>query len=233
MSGAAPAIDLHYAETPNGWKVSICLEELGLPYRLIRVPLDQPRTPEFLAISPNGRIPAIVDHDAAEPIAIFESGAILLYLAERARRLIPADTVGRSHVIQWLMWQMAGLGPMAGQNGHFRLYAPEPVPYAIERYGNEVHRLYGVLDNQLARTGAFIAGNYSIADIACFPWIMTHKKQGLSLDDFPALQRWFAELRARPQVQRGLAAGKGIDGMRNNDMDAAARARLFGWKAAE
>ena len=235
MNAQASGIDLHYAETPNGWKVSICLEELGLPYRLTRVALDQPRDPDFLAISPNGRIPAIVDHGdgRGDPVAIFESGAILLYLAEKEGRLIPFDTAGRTRTIQWLMWQMAGLGPMAGQNGHFRLYAPEPLPYAIARYGNEVHRLYGVLDAQLARTGSFVAGDYSIADIACFPWIMTHKKQGLTLDDFPALRDWFARIRARPAVQRGLAAGKGIDAMRNNDMNAEARARLFGWAGRE
>lgn len=231
MTGDAPQIDLHYAETPNGWKISICLEELGLAYRLIRVLLDQPRTPEFLAISPNGRIPAIVDHGSGggDPVALFESGAILQYLAERTGRLIPADTAGRYRTIQWLTWQVAGLGPMAGQNGHFLLYAPEPIPYAIERYGSEVRRLYGVLDRQLAQSGDFIAGDYSIADIACFPWIMTHKKQGLTLDQYPALKDWFARVRARPAVQRGLAAGQGIDAMRNNRMSDDARARLFGW----
>lgn len=233
MSAPAPAIDLYFAETPNGWKISICLEELGLPYRLIRVPLDQPRSKQFLSISPNGRIPAIVDHDSPEPVALFESGAILLYLAEKTGQLIPSDMAGRHRVVQWLMWQMAGLGPMAGQNGHFRFYAPEPIPYAIQRYQREVHRLYGVLDQQVARTGSFVAGAYSIADIACFPWIMTHKKQGLSLDDFPALRRWFAEIRARPQVQTGLAAGKGIDGLRNNVFDEAGKALLFGGQGTQ
>lgn len=231
MTSPTPDIDLYYAETPNGWKISICLEELGLPYRLIRVPLDEPRSEAFLAISPNGRIPAIVDHGdgSAPPLAIFESGAILLHLAERTGRLMPASGADRSRVIQWLMWQMAGLGPMAGQNGHFRLYAPERISYAMDRYAREVHRLYGVLDRQIARSSAHIVGDYSIADIACFPWIMTHKKQGLTLDDFPALRDWFARLRARPAVQRGLAAGRGIDGMRQG-MDEATRAQMFGWE---
>ena len=201
-------IDLHFAATPNGWKISIMLEETGLPYRLQPVRFDQGQqyTDEFRRISPNGRIPAIVDHDApGGPLAIFESGAILIYLAEKAGQLMPSDPHGRFAAIQWVMWQMSGLGPMAGQNGHFLLYAPEKIPYAIARYGKEVARLYGVLDHQLGLTGDCVAGAYSIADIACFPWIMTHKKQGLTLDDYPNLKRWFATLRAREALQRGLA----------------------------
>ncbi|MDA9443680.1 glutathione S-transferase [Bradyrhizobium sp. CCBAU 51745] len=207
-------IDLHYAPTPNGWKISILLEELGLPYTV--VPIDiragEQFTPEFLAISPNNRIPAIVDRapaDDGEPISVFETGAIMIYLAEKTGRFLPVDVRGRTRVLQWLMWQMAGLGPMLGQHGHFRLYAPEKIPYAIDRYQREATRLYGVLDAQLGRTGRFVAGNeYTIADIACFPWTMTHKAQGFTLDDYPNVKRWYAEVRGRPQVQAGLAVGK-------------------------
>ncbi|MGE4242015.1 glutathione S-transferase N-terminal domain-containing protein [Ramlibacter sp.] len=203
-------IDFYYHPTPNGWKISIMLEECGLPYNVVPVVLgngDQHK-PEFLEISPNGRIPAIVDRapaDGGAPVSIFESGAILLYLAEKSGRFLPSDLRGRYDVTQWLMWQMGGLGPMLGQHGHFKLYAPEKVPYAVTRYEREARRLYGVLDTALEKTGRFIAGDYGIADMACFPWIMTHKKQGLTLDDFPNVKRWFAEVRARPQVQRGLA----------------------------
>jgi GSH-dependent disulfide-bond oxidoreductase len=223
-------IDLFYWPTPNGWKISIMLEECGLPYRVMPVNIgrgDQFK-PEFLAISPNNRIPAIVDPDppgGGPPVSVFESGAILLYLAEKSGRLLPADWRGRHAVVQWVMWQMGGLGPMAGQNGHFLLYAPQKIPYAIDRYGREIRRLYGALDIQLGKTGAFIAGDYSVADIACFPWIMTHKRQGLSLDEFPDLKRWFATVRARPQVQAGLAVGKQL---RTAVMDDDARRNLFG-----
>ena len=180
-----PMIDLYYAPTPNGWKISIMLEELGIPYRIIPVDIragDQFK-PEFLAISPNNRIPAIVDHappDGGGPFSVFETGAILIYLADKAGRFIPNEMRARSVVIQWLMWQMSALGPMLGQHGHFALYAPERIPYAIERYRDEAARLYHVLDRQLGKTGAYVAGNdYTIADIACFPWTMTHKAQGL------------------------------------------------------
>ena len=211
-------IDLHYAPTPNGWKISIMLEELGLPYKVIPVNIrggDQFK-PEFLAISPNNRIPAIVDHapsDGGEPFSVFETGAILIYLAEKTGRFLPPDMRGRSKVVQWVMWQMSGLGPMLGQHGHFALYAPEKIPYAIERYRDEAARLYGVLDRQLGKTGAYVAGSdYSIADIACFPWTMTHKAQGFTLDDYPNVKRWYALVRARPQVQAGLAIGKFVKG---------------------
>ena len=187
--------------------------------------------PGFLAISPNNRIPAIVDQapaDGGEPVAVFETGAILQYLAEKSGRLLPTDLRGRHATLQWLMWQMGGLGPMLGQNGHFLLYAPEKIPYAIERYGREARRLYGVLDGQLARTGAYVAGAaYTIADIAIFPWIMTHKRQGLTLDDFPALKRWFAQVRARPAVQAGLAVGKDLRAGAEGP-DEQARRVLFG-----
>jgi GSH-dependent disulfide-bond oxidoreductase len=207
-------IDLHYAPTPNGWKISIMLEELETPYTVFPVNIrngDQFK-PEFLAISPNNRIPAIVDHapdDGGAAVTMFETGAILIYLAEKSRRFLPTDMRARFNVIQWLMWQMGGLGPMLGQHGHFALYAPEKIPYAIQRYRDEASRLYAVLNKQLGRTGAYVAGSeYTIADIACFPWTMTHKAQGFTLDDFPHVKRWYAEIRARPKVQAGLAVGK-------------------------
>lgn len=226
-------IDLHYWPTPNGWKISIMLEECGLPYRVVpvRIGRGEQFAPAFLAISPNNRIPAIVDHappGGSAPLAVFESGAILQYLAEKSGQLLPADVAGRFRVIQWVMWQMSGLGPMLGQNGHFLLYAKEKLPYAIERYRLEARRLYGVLDAQLGSTGAYIAGDdYSIADIACFPWVMTHKAQQLTLDDFPHVKRWFAAVRARPAVQRGLAVGKELKSAAPA-MDDEARKHLFG-----
>lgn len=222
-------IDLHYAPTPNGWKISIMLEECGLLYTLHPMQLgrgDQ-HTPEFLKVSPNGRMPAIVDHapsDGGAPLSIFESGAILIYLAEKSGRFMPGDPRKRFDVLQWLMWQMGGLGPMLGQNGHFILYAPEKIPYAIDRYRREAKRLYGVLDAHLGDGRDYIARDYSIADIACFPWIMTHKAQGLTLDEFPNLKRWFALLRARPQVQAGLA----VDKQEKKPMDEQARKIMFG-----
>lgn len=227
-------IDLHYWPTPNGWKISIMLEECGLPYRLIPVNIGKGEqfTPEFLAISPNNRMPAIVDDEpigGGESLAVFESGAILIYLAEKTGLFMPTDAHGRSQVLQWLMWQMGGLGPMAGQNGHFLLYAPEKIPYAIDRYGKEVNRLYGVLDNQLKRTGAFVAGaQYSIADMAIFPWIRTHKAQNVSLDDFPNVQRWYNALFLRPAVKLGLGLGKEL---RAGSISDDARKALFGQTA--
>jgi len=207
-------IDLYYWPTPNGWKVSILLEECGLPYRLRPVDIGKGEQfePAFQAISPNGRMPAIVDHapaDGGAPVALFESGAILSYLADKSGQFYPRDVRGRHQVLQWVMWQMGGLGPMAGQNGHFLLYAQEKIPYAIERYGREVRRLYGVLDRQLALTGAFVAGaDYTIADMAIFPWIRTHKAQGIDLAEFPAIQRWNDALFQRPATKRGLDLGK-------------------------
>lgn len=228
-------IDLYYWPTPNGWKLSIALEELGLPYTVH--PVDIARgaqfEPAFLAISPNNRIPAMVDHDppgGGPAFSSFETGAMLLYLAEKTGRLLPADWRGRHTVLPWLMWQMGGLGPMLGQHGHFRLYATEKIPYAIDRYERETRRLYGVLDRQLAKQQAagseHVAGDYSIADIAIFPWIMTHKAQGLTLDDWPAVRRWFALVRARDAVQRGLAVGKPL--REGRAMDEETRRNLFG-----
>jgi GST-like protein len=228
-------IDLHYAPTPNGWKISIMLEELGLPYAVMPVNIraGEQFKPEFLAISPNNRIPAIVDHapaDGGAPFSVFETGAILIYLAEKTGRFLPADMRGRSHAVQWVMWQMSGLGPMLGQHGHFALYASEKIPYAIERYRDEAARLYRVLDTQLGKTGAYVAGvEYSIADIACFPWTMTHKAQGFTLDDYPNIKRWYADVRARPQVQAGLAIGKFV----KEPFDEEARKNMFGQKAKE
>jgi GSH-dependent disulfide-bond oxidoreductase len=224
-------IELYYAATPNGWKVSIMLAECGLSYtvRRVRINRGEQFRPEFLKISPNNRIPAILDDapaDGGEPITVFESGAILLYLAEKTGCFLPPDPRGRTAVVQWLMWQMAGLGPMLGQHGHFKLYAQEKIPYAIERYAAETRRLYGVLDRQLDNGGRYIAGDYSIADIACFPWIMTHKAQGLTLDDYPNVKRWFADVRKRPAVQEGLAVGK--ESVRADPMDDEARRNLFG-----
>ena len=228
-------IDLHYWLTPNGWKISIMLEECGLPYRLLPVNIGKGEqfAPGFLAISPNNRMPAIVDHapaDGGPPLSLFESGAILLYLAEKTGRFLPTDLRGRQATVQWLMWQMGGLGPMAGQNGHFVLYAPEKVPYAIARYGNEVNRLYGVLDGQLARTGANVAGaDYTIADMAILPWIRTHKAQQVPLEDFPHVQRWYEALLERPAVARGLDLAKEL---RAPALTEEARRALFGQTAA-
>ncbi len=227
-------IDLYYWPTPNGWKISIMLEECALPYRLVPVNIGKGEqfTREFLAISPNNRMPAIVDHapaDGGEPFALFESGAILIYLAEKTGHFLPADLRARSRVLQWLMWQMGGLGPMAGQNGHFLLYAPEKVPYAIDRYGKEVNRLYGVLNTQLGKTGAFVAGSdYSIADMAIFPWIRTHQAQKVSLEDFPHIERWYNTLFQRPAVKRGLDLLKDL---RTGTMSEEARKALFGQTA--
>ncbi|WP_233839895.1 glutathione binding-like protein [Dyella sp. 2HG41-7] len=199
-------IDLYFAATPNGLKAKLFLEEAQLPYRVMPISLSKGEQfdPAFLAISPNNKIPAIVDHDpvgGGEPVKLFESGAILLYLAEKIGRLIPKEIHGRAEVLQWLFWQMAGLGPMAGQIGHFNVYAPEKVPYAIDRYTRETARLYGVLDHQLADR-AFIAGEFSIADIACYPWIVPHEAHGQNLDTFPHLKRWFDSMATRPATLR-------------------------------
>ena len=227
-------IDLHYWPTPNGWKVSIMLEECGLPYTLkpVNIGRGEQFRPEFLAISPNNRMPAIVDHDPAgggAPVSVFESGAILVYLAEKTGRFIGHDLRSRVATLEWLMWQMGGLGPMAGQNGHFRLYAPEKLPYAIERYAKEVDRLYGVLDTRLARTGAFVAGtDYGIADIAIFPWVRTWKAQQVPLERFAHVKAWYERLMERPAVRRGIDLGKEL---RAAKLDDEARKALFGQTA--
>jgi GSH-dependent disulfide-bond oxidoreductase len=228
-------IDLHYWPTPNGWKISIALEEMDLAYTPIPVNIGagEQFAPEFLAISPNNRMPAIVDHDppgGGEPVSVFETGAILLYLAEKSRQFMPADLRGRVRVQEWLMWQMGGIGPMFGQDGHFKLYAPEKIPYAINRYDTECKRLLGVLDRQLATTGDSVAGEYSIADMAIFPWIATVKAREISLDAFPCVKDWFARLRARPKLQKGMELMKDLRNNASRD-DAKARDILFGIKA--
>jgi len=205
-------IDLLYWPTPNGWKVAIALEEMELAYRMIPVDIGKGAQFEaaFLAISPNNRIPAIVDHDPEDggpPVSVFESGAVLLYLAEKTGRFLPRDPRGRSEVVQWLMWQMGGLGPMLGQHGHFKLYAREKIAYAIERYRTEAERLYGVLDRRLADR-EFLAGAYSIADMACWPWVVTHKAQEIDLAAFPHVRRWYDTLKERPALRRGYELGR-------------------------
>ncbi len=197
------------------------MAECEIAYRPIPVDIGKGEQflPEFLKVSPNNRIPAIVDHeppDGGVPISLFESGAILIYLAEKTGKLIPTDLRSRNKVLEWLMWQVGGLGPMAGQNGHFLLYAHEKIPYAIERYSDEVRRLYSVLDRQLAKTGQFVAGDYSIADVAIFPWIVTHKAQGLSLTEYPHVSDWFNKVRVRPAVSEGMGVLRELRTLKKN-----------------
>ena len=200
-------IDLYYWTTPNGHKITMYLEETGLPYRIhpINIGKGEQFKREFLAISPNNRIPAIVDRapaDGGEPISVFESGAILLYLVEKCGRFMPADLRGRTLVNQWLIWQVANLGPMAGQNHHFGLYAQEKLPYAIDRYVRETNRLYGVLENRLAHHEFLCGAEYTIADMATYPWVVPWKRQQQNLDDFPNVRRWFQAIRYRPATVR-------------------------------
>lgn len=230
-------IDFYYWPTPNGWKISIMLEESGLPYRLVPIDIskgDQFK-PEFLAVSPNNRIPAIVDHAPVAgdtPLSVFETGAILIYLAEKCGRFYPQDLAGKFGTLQWLMWQVGGLGPTGGQNGHFLLYAPEPFPYAVERYGKEMNRLYGVLDAQLGRTNAFVTGaDYTIADMAIFPWIRIYKKQRIDIDAFPNIARWYRELTARPGVRRGIDLGRALRDPPGTPMSESTRMVLYGQTA--
>ncbi|WP_121970909.1 glutathione binding-like protein [Leptolyngbya sp. BC1307] len=208
-------IDLYYWTTPNGHKITIFLEEADLPYTIhpINIGKGDQFDPEFLKILPNNRIPAIVDADPEtgdSPISVFESGAILQYLAEKTGKFMPAEGPGRVEVLQWLNWQMGGLGPMLGQNHHFAIYAPEKIPYAIERYVKETARLYGVL-NQRLRDREFVAGDYSIADMACYPWITGYERQGQDLGDFPHLKRWFETIQARPAVQAAYKIAEAIN----------------------
>ncbi len=202
-------IDLYYWTTPNGHKVTMFLEESGLPYTIHPINIGQGDQfkPEFLRIAPNNRIPAIVDQapqDGGEPISLFESGAILQYLAEKTGQFLSADLRVRTETLQWLYWQMGGLGPMAGQNHHFNVYAPVKIDYAIDRYVRETGRLYGVLNKHLEQRD-FIAGDYSIADMASYPWIVSHQRQSQNLDDFPHLKRWFQRIGERPATQRAYA----------------------------
>jgi GSH-dependent disulfide-bond oxidoreductase len=225
-------IDLHYWPTPNGWKVSILLEETGLDYTVkpVNIGRGEQFKPEFLAISPNNRMPAIVDHDppgGGAPVSVFESGAILLYLAEKTGRFLPKDLRGRYETIQWLMWQMGGLGPMAGQAHHFRGYAPEKIPYAIDRYTNECSRLYRVMNTRL-EDRPFLAGEYSIADMAAWSWVVGWERQGQNLADFPHLKRWFDTIGERPTVKKGRAVGEELRS--SAPMDDEAKKHLFNQK---
>jgi GST-like protein len=223
-------IDLHYWPTPNGHKITLFLEEIGVDYRIVPVNIGSGAQfqPDFLKIAPNNRMPAIVDHepvDGGEPIAIFESGAILLYLADKYGQFIGADLRGRTETVQWLMWQMGGLGPMLGQNHHFNHYASEKIPYAINRYVNETGRLYGVLDRRLEGRD-FLTGTYSIADMASYPWIVQWERQGVKLADFPNVQRWFDAIAARPATIAAYAKGAEISD--NKPMTDAEKKVLFG-----
>jgi GSH-dependent disulfide-bond oxidoreductase len=226
-------IELYYWPTPNGHKITLFLEETGLPYIIkpVNIGKGEQFEPAFLKISPNNRMPAIVDTapvDGGEPISVFESGAILQYLAEKTGRFLPADLRGRTTVMEWLFWQVGGLGPMLGQNHHFNRYAPEKIPYAIERYVRETHRLYGVLDRRLEGR-EFIAGKeYSIADMAAYPWTVSHEDQGISLDEFPRVKRWFAHIRDRAATKRAYAIGDTIKGKLDARTDEEARRNLFG-----
>ena len=229
-------IDLHYWPTPNGHKVTLFLEEAGLPYRIspVNIGKGEQFAPDFLKIAPNNRMPAIIDHEPADggaPISLFESGAILLYLAEKTGQFISADPRGRAEVLQWLFWQMGGLGPMAGQNHHFLQYAPEKIPYAIDRYVNETNRLYGVLDRRLADR-AFVAGErYTIADMAAYPWIVPWEKQNQSLDDHPHLKRWFEAIRERPATKAAYAKAQEVNPDHGKPMSDDAKKVMFGQNA--
>jgi GST-like protein len=233
VSAQHQPIDLYYWPTPNGWKITIMLEECGLPYTVhpVNIGKGDQFKPEFLAISPNNRMPAIVDPDGpdGQPISVFESGAILQYLGRKTGQFYPKDERGRVEVEQWLFWQMGGFGPMLGQTHHFRIYAPEQVPYAIARYTNEANRLYGVLNRRLAER-EYVAGEYSIADMAIIGWAKMWERQGQTIDDFPHVKRWLDTMLARPAVERGLKVSSEI---RNpSDMqDPAVQAMLFNQRA--
>ena len=231
----ARPIDLYYWPTPNGWKVSIFLEEAGVPYNVVPVDIttgDQ-FEPSFLEISPNNKIPAIVDHDGpgGEQISLFESGAILIYLAEKTGRFYPESPRERYGVLQWLMFQMGSVGPMLGQNHHFRQYAPEGIPYAVNRYTNEAARLYEVMDRRLSEVEYF-AGDYSIVDMAIYPWVVPHERQGQKMEDFPNLRRWYESVGARPAVRRALEVGEELR-RPLEEMDEESRGVLFSNKRRE
>ncbi len=227
-------IELFFWATPNGFKLTIMLEECGLPYnvRFVNIGKGEQFEPDFLAISPNNRMPAITDPDGpdGEPVSIFESGAILQYLGRKTGQFYPQEPRARIEVEQWLFWQMANLGPMAGQVHHFRNYAQETIDYAITRYVNEVNRLYGVMNTRLADRD-FLAGDYSIADMATFPWVRPHKRQGQDLDDFPNLKAWYSRIRERPAVDRALVIGAKEREQFNLATDKEAQAILFGQRA--
>jgi len=223
-------ITLYTWPTPNGKKISILLEELKLPYKAVPIDIgagDQ-FAPDFLKISPNNKIPALVDSEGPDgkPISIFESGAIMIYLAGKTGKFLPKTDRKRYDVLQWLMFQMGGLGPMLGQAHHFRLYAPESIQYAIDRYTKEAHRLYGVLDKALEKTGYIAAGQYTIADMACWPWVGSHNNHGVALDQYPNVLRWFNKIAERPAVKKGSAL---FADLRKPITDEKAKARLYGY----
>jgi len=227
----ARPIDVYYWPTPNGWKVTILLEELGVPYKIVPVNIGagEQFQPDFLGISPNNRMPAIVDHepvDGSGPLSIFESGAILEYIAEKHGKFLPRDVRGKYEVLQWVYWQMGGLGPMSGQANHFRAYAANSIEYAINRYTDEVNRLYGVMNTRLADR-EFLAGPYSIADMMSWPWVVTYERLGQDLNEFPYLKRWFETMKARPAVERGFAVGREL----RREMSEEAKKILFGQRA--
>lgn len=229
-------IDLYYWTTPNGHKITMFLEEAGLPYRIVPVHIGRGEQfkPDFLRISPNNKMPAIVDHapaDGGEPLALFESGAILLYLADKIHRFIPADLRGRNMALQWLFWQMGGLGPMAGQNHHFVQYAPEKIPYAMDRYVKETARLYAVLDKHLSDGRKFIAGaEYSIADMASYPWVVLYEWQSQKIEDTPHVAAWFECIKQRPATERAYARAAEVSTA--PVVDEESRKVLFGQSAA-
>lgn len=228
-------IDLYYWTTPNGHKVTLFLEESGLPYRIMPVNIGKGEqfAPDFLRIAPNNRIPAIVDAapaDGGEPVSLFESGAIMLYLAEKTGTFMPRDIRGRNLVLQWLFWQMGGLGPMAGQNHHFVQYAPEKIVYAMDRYIKETSRLYGVLNKHLSDGRNFIAGDYSIADMACYPWVVPYERQKQDIATFPYLHAWLDRIAQRPATQRAYALAKTINQIPAINDDS--RSLLFGQDAS-
>ncbi|MCY6381484.1 glutathione S-transferase N-terminal domain-containing protein [Hoeflea prorocentri] len=227
-------IELYYWPTPNGWKITIMLEELGVPYdiRFVNIGKGEQFEPEFLKIAPNNRMPAIVDPEGpgGEPVSVFESGAILQYLGRKFGRFYPTDERSRIAVEEWLFWQMGGLGPMAGQAHHFRQYAPEEVPYAIDRYTNEVNRLYGVMNTRLGEH-EYLAGDYSIADMACIGWVVPFERQGQRIEDFPNLKRWHDAMMAKPSVKKSLEIGKDERARSNIADDKEAQKVLFGQRA--
>jgi len=231
-------IELYYYPTPNGWKISIALEEMGLAYTMVPVMIGQGDQfkPEFLKFSPNNRMPAIIDPNGpgGQPISVFESGAILQYLARKTGTFYGSNEREQVAVEEWLMWQMGGLGPMAGQAHHFRQYCDEKIPYAIERYTNEVNRLYGVMNRRLA-TREYLADDYSIADMACWGWILPYERQGQDLNDTPHLKRWFEAISERPAVKAGFALGAELRGDLSEQSEAVAAAKkvLFGQKSRD
>lgn len=231
-------IDLHYWPTPNAHKITLLLEELAeagapLPYTIVPVNIGagEQFKPDFLAIAPNNRMPAIVDHapaDGGVPLSVFESGAILVYLAEKTGRFLPQDLRGRTAALEWVFWQMAGLGPMTGQYGHFNVYAPEKIPYAIDRYTREANRLLGVLDKRLQGRAFLLGDDYSIADMASYPWIDPYKTAPIDLDPYPEVRRWCAAIRARPATGRAYALTKQVNPQAGQPLSEEARKALFG-----